>query len=46
MLYTSDNIFILYYLKLSANSPKGYLPATDVNQNSDTTRYCGNCVSN
>ena len=32
--YILNNIK-LYYRKLSANSPKGYLPATDDNSNCD-----------
>ena len=34
-LSNKHNIFSLYYRKLSANSPKGYLPATDDNSNCD-----------
>ncbi len=39
-LSKKHNICSLYYRKLSANSPKGYLPATDDYSNCDDTIYC------
>ncbi|MBQ3494992.1 MAG: hypothetical protein IJA69_06200 [Clostridia bacterium] len=36
----------LYYRKLSASSPKKYLPATDVYSNCDGTIYCAVANSN
>ena len=36
----------LYYRKLSANSPQGYLPATDVYSNCDAVIYNGFALAN
>ena len=44
--YNSFRMIFLYYGRLSANSPQGYLPATDVHSICDAVIYNGFALAN